>query len=153
RECLVADPDRVLVAYDYSGIEYVTLAAITRDPGMLAVVRAGLDPHLEAAEVIWPGTRALADEAERKQRRTPGQAVHPRPGLRHGADTLAARSGLTLPEVRRARDRLRRAWPGAHRAMSEAGRAYWRGDQELTSPFGRRYRVPTREGAPSSTRP
>jgi len=44
RECLIADSGNVLVSFDYRGIEFVTLAAITRDSRMLAVFTSGSDP-------------------------------------------------------------------------------------------------------------
>jgi DNA polymerase-1 len=152
RACLVPDDGRVLVSYDYDSIEFVTLAALTANPGMLAVLRAGADPHLTAADVIWPGTALLAvDDPERARRRKQAKQFTHGLGYGMGPKTLAARSGLSLAAATTARDRLRRAWPGASRAMDTIRRGYWRGQRDLRSPFGRPYRIPPATPAPSST--
>jgi len=149
RECLIADSGNVLVSFDYRGIEFVTLAAITRDPGMLAVITSGSDPHLAAADVIWPGTALLSPkDPDRGRRRQQAKQFTHGLGYGMGPATLAARSGLTLAEARLARDQLRAAWPGAHQAMTAIEDSYWRGERELTSPYGRRYRIPERDSRP-----
>ena len=149
RACLIPDDGRVLVSYDYDSIEFVTLAALSADPGMLTVLRTGADPHLAAADVIWPGTAALsADDPERARRRQQAKQFTHGLGYGMGPRTLAARSGLSLPAATTARDRLRRAWPGASRAMDTIRRDYWRGQRDLRSPFGRPYRIPTRNARP-----
>jgi DNA polymerase I-like protein with 3'-5' exonuclease and polymerase domains len=149
RECLTADPGRVLVSFDYTAIEFTTLAAITGDPRMLAVVRSGEDPHIAAAEVIWPGTMALRDDdPERLRRRQQAKAFTYGLGYGMGAETLAVRSGLPLHEARRARDQLRQAWPGGQFLMETVGYRFRQGDRFLESPFHRRYRIPERDDRP-----
>lgn len=149
RECLTAGPGRVLVAYDYASIEFTTLAAVTADPRMLAVVQAGEDPHIAAADVIWPGTAALAsDDPERQRRRKQAKQFTHGLGYGMGPATLAARSGLPLNEAAHARDRLRDAWPGGQQVMRSARSRYWQGERYLESPYGRRYRIPEKEGRP-----
>jgi DNA polymerase I-like protein with 3'-5' exonuclease and polymerase domains len=107
------------------------------------------ETHLAAADVFWPGTAVLAvDNPERARRRQQAKQFTHGLGYGMGPKTHAARSRLPLPAATTARDRLRRAWPGASRAMNAIRRDYWYGQRDLRSPFGRPYRIPTRDARP-----
>jgi len=145
RECVVADPGRTLVAYDYSSIEFTVLAAITGDPAMAEVIETGHDPHLAAADIIWPGTGGLpATDPVRKGRRDIAKQVVYGLGFGMGAAALADRSGLSLEQAAKVRD----AWPGAHATTQRIGANYAQGELTVVSRFGRSYRIPLRNGQP-----
>lgn len=140
RECFTADPGKVLVAADYSSIEFSTLAVVTNDPGMLEVVETGADPYEATAAILWPGqpiTRELRNQAK-------PYALGLGYGM--GPNSLAEMSGRTLEEATALRNQLRRKWPGPSQTMTRIGHMYRAGIRDMPSVFGRRFQFPVFQG-------
>jgi DNA polymerase-1 len=53
REAFIADPGRILISADYSQIELVVLAHLSRDEGLCSAFREGKDVHARTAALIF----------------------------------------------------------------------------------------------------
>lgn len=54
RHALIANPDRVLLAGDYAGIQARTVLALAGQHDKTALLAAGLNPYIDMALQIWP---------------------------------------------------------------------------------------------------
>ncbi len=95
RWCFLADPGKVIVKADYSGIELRMMAVMADDKGLKRAFAEGLDPHTETAKNV------LGKSEPTKEDRTLSKALNF--GLLYGCGAeqlrlvLAANWGMILP--------------------------------------------------------
>lgn len=105
RACLTADPGRVLISADFSGVELRVAAALSQDPALIRMLEQGVDLHWEAARQVFGPNATKADRYDVKR----GVFGWLYGG---GAQTLAENMGVTKPVAQRLIDTMGFMLPG-----------------------------------------
>lgn len=137
RRCIIADPGKLIVAADYSQVEMRVLAALSRDPAMMAAIASGEDLHTFTAKLImgdlWEG---LSDKAKAKLRKL-YKAVGFGKVFGGGAITLSRQTGAPIADVRVAVAEYDKVFPGIKAYGRKLQRTANYGANEVVTPFGR----------------
>lgn len=130
RDVMVADPGHMMLTCDHSQLDVRTVAALSQDPELIAMLQPGMDYHADMAEV-YCGDRGQRDGYKPVSHGT---------NYGQGALAIALRNGLPLEMVQTAlRNRgekfhVQVEWTERVRAQAEAG-------QLLDNGFGRLMRA------------
>ncbi|MEP6925562.1 MAG: DNA polymerase, partial [Pyrinomonadaceae bacterium] len=137
RDAFTPEPGNKLIAADYSQLELRLLAHVTKDPVMVEAFRTGEDIHTRTAELVF-GARTASDLREKRRLAkivnfAIAYAVEP-----YG---LAARTGLSMKEAKKAIEDYYETYTGVRRYMEEVP-VIAREQGYVTSIFGRRRPIP-----------
>ena len=137
RDAFTPEAGNKLIAADYSQLELRLLAHVTKDPVMVEAFRTNQDIHTRTAELVF-GARTVADLKEKRRLAkivnfAIAYAVEP-----YG---LAARTGLSMKEAKKAIEDYYDTYKGVRRYMDEVPETARR-QGYVSSIFGRRRPIP-----------
>ncbi|MCM2391756.1 DNA polymerase [Streptomyces albipurpureus] len=131
RRAVIADEGHRMISVDYSSVEPRVMAALSGDERMTAAILRGDDLHnLTAASVYGPDFVP----AQRKVAKVVQLGV----AYGGGAKTIAAQTGLTLPEAQAAVRGYKRTYPRLARYIRSLQAQVIRDGYTLRTPSGRR---------------
>jgi len=135
RRCFLADTGERIASIDYQAQELRVLAALSKDPTMIQAFLNDEDLHLKTARAAY-GDHIQKDDPERKYAKT----VNFGRVYGGGAKTVAAQTGLTVPEAARVVAGFDRAYPEVQKLSLKLQKEAAQNGY-ITTPVGRRLPV------------
>lgn len=117
RDVMVADPGHVMLTSDHSQLDVRTVAALSQDPELIAMLQPGMDYHTAMAQVYFGDP----------ERRDDGKPISHGTNYGQGARAIALRNGLQEAMVQAALDsrgdkfHVLVGWTNGIRRQAEAG--------------------------------
>ena len=130
RRALIADPGQTIIAADYAQVEMRVLAALSRDPAMLATIASGVSIHEGVATMMFGEGYS---KAQYKLAKNTGFGEV----FGGGAATLARQSGVTLDVAKSAKALFADGFPEIKKFGKRLQRKAEFGKKEVVTPSGR----------------
>lgn len=135
RDCLIADPGKLLISADFDQIEMRLLAAMAEEPRMIAAIKGGVDLHDMTATVMF------GPQFTKKQRKLAKVAGFARV-YGGGAAVIAAQTGISFDAAKDVNATYDESFPGIKEWGYKLQRLAEKADFNITTPlFGRRLAV------------
>ena len=139
RSCLIADPGHVLVACDFSQVEFRVLAALANEEKMIETFAQGGDLHDATAERLFgPGFT--------KEQRRLAKGVGFGKVYGGGVDTLSRQAGVSKIEAKKSMAAFDRSFPRVTRWSRQLIDKVTHGEPLVQLPTGRRIPIDRRYG-------
>ena len=130
RRMFVAEPGMVYFSVDYSQVELRVLAALAKEPTMLAAINSGQDLHDTTAALLY-GDDFTKDQRKLAKNTNFGEVFG------GGAKTLARQAGVTVAEAQAAKQQFKRGYPAITRYSKNLREKAGFGTAAVVTPSGR----------------
>lgn len=130
RRLFIAEPGHSYFSVDYSQVELRILAALSKEPTMLAAINGGQDLHDVTAELLY-GADFTKDQRKLAKNTNFGEVFG------GGAATLARQAGVSLDEAKAAKNLYKRSYPAITRFSRNLRERADFGKRAVVTPSGR----------------